>query len=608
MRFVPPEIIEEIRGKADIVEVISDYVNLKKQGKNYVGLCPFHMEDTPSFSVSPDKQIFYCFGCHKGGSVIHFIMEQENLTLPEAAAKLAEKVGVMIPENVKGSQVSAHQTEKIRLTNMHEAAADYYHQILLKSDMAEESLNYFKKRGISLEVIREFRLGFAPKSWDYLVKQLLSQGYTENEMEKAGLAAKSSRETYYDKFRNRIMFPIQDFRGKVIAFGGRGIHDELPKYLNSTETPIFSKSQNLYGLSNAAGMIRQKDEAVLMEGYMDVLTAHQFGIKNAVASLGTSLTPEQGKLLKRYSSNVLIAYDADAAGAKAAYRGLEILQKLAFRVRVLKLPEGMDPDDFLHQHGYQAWVQLAAEQALSLVEYKLQAAMEKYNVHTIEGKADVVQELLPDLAKIKSQVEKDQYIKLVASTLNISIESIYADLRQIKGIVSNKDNFSKRKHTNKEIGSIKSSDLGGKNNAQLLAEKNLTKLMIENRNIFDHVENTLGLNFSTDESITRILEFIGEIYPDFDWLPATLIERIDEENLKQYLSQLFMEDNPENINKKLLVRDYIKTINLYRLKKRMREIQEAIQSYEQQQNMTGDIMALLQELNMLQQQMQQLKE
>lgn len=317
MRFVPPEIIEEIREKTDIVEVISDYVSLKRQGKNYVGLCPFHIEDTPSFSVSPDKQIFYCFGCHKGGSIINFIMEQENLTLPEAATKLAEKAGIVIPDSSPKSRNSVDQSEKIRLTTMHEAAADYYHHLLLNAKMAEEPLNYLKKRGISLEVIKEFRLGFAPKAWDYLIKHLLAQGFQEREMEKAGLAAKSARGTYYDKFRNRIMFPIQDFKGKVIAFGGRAFHDELPKYLNSSETPIFNKSRNLYGLSNAAGMIRQKDEAVLMEGYMDVLAAHQYGIKNAVASLGTSLTPEQGKLLKRYSANVLISYDADPAGVQA---------------------------------------------------------------------------------------------------------------------------------------------------------------------------------------------------------------------------------------------------------------------------------------------------
>ncbi|MGI6678371.1 MAG: DNA primase [Dehalobacterium sp.] len=606
MRFVPPEIIEEIREKTDIVEVISDYVSLKRQGKNYVGLCPFHIEDTPSFSVSPDKQIFYCFGCHKGGSIINFIMEQENLTLPEAATKLAEKAGIVIPDSSPKSRNSVDQSEKIRLTTMHEAAADYYHHLLLNAKMAEEPLNYLKKRGISLEVIKEFRLGFAPKAWDYLIKHLLAQGFQEREMEKAGLAAKSARGTYYDKFRNRIMFPIQDFKGKVIAFGGRAFHDELPKYLNSSETPIFNKSRNLYGLSNAAGMIRQKDEAVLMEGYMDVLAAHQYGIKNAVASLGTSLTPEQGKLLKRYSANVLISYDADPAGVQATYRGLDILHNLDIRVRVMKLPQGMDPDDFLHHYDYQAWVKLAEEQSLSLVEYKLQLAMEKYNIQTIEGKAHVVRELLPDLAKIKSQVEKDQYIKLVASALNISHESIYADLRQSKRVAFNKDNFSKGKHTNNAPGFEENLALSNKHNALILAEQNLLKLMIENRKIFDYVEDTLGLNFSLDEKIIRILKYIKKIYAEFDWLPVTLIESVHEEDLKQFLSPLFMEDYSENINKSLLVRDYIKTIRYYRLKERIQEIQEAISSYEQQ-NMTEDIMAMLPELNLLQQEMQKLK-
>ncbi|MEL7568908.1 MAG: DNA primase, partial [Dehalobacterium sp.] len=417
MKFVPPEIIEEIRGKADIVDIISEYVSLKRQGKNYVGLCPFHLEDTPSFSVSPDKQIFYCFGCHKGGSVINFIMEQENLTLPEAAEKLAEKVGVDIPTNISGEQDFAKQSEKRRLVEMHELAADFYHKIIFNTRQGRAPLEYLKKRDINLDIIKEFHLGYAPQSWNSLVKYLLTKGFQEPEMEKAGLVAKSSKGTFYDKFRDRLMFPIKDFRGKVIAFGGRVLGAELPKYLNSSETPIYNKSQNLYGLNEAAGFIRQYDEAIIMEGYMDVIAAHQFGIKNAVASLGTSFTPEQGKLLKRYTSNVMIAYDADTAGAKATYRGLEILQNLDFRVRVLKLPQGLDPDEFLHKYNYQDWVQLVQNTALSLVEYKMDRAMDKYNAKSIEGKGDIVKELLPDISRVRSQVEKDQYIKLLAKTL-----------------------------------------------------------------------------------------------------------------------------------------------------------------------------------------------
>jgi len=606
MKFVPPEIIDEIRGKADIVEIISDYVSLKRQGKNYVGLCPFHLEDTPSFSVSPEKQIFYCFGCHKGGNVINFLMEQENLTFPEATQKLAEKVGVDLSTKDTSSMDYGARSLKQRMLEMHELAAEFYHKIIVGEEQGKVALNYLKKREVTWDVINSFQLGYAPRSWDNLTKYLSSKGFSEEEMEQAGLVAKSARGTFYDKFRDRLMFPIRDYRGKVIAFGGRVMGDELPKYLNSQETPIFNKSQNLYGLNLAAGFIRQFDEAVLMEGYMDVLAAHQFGIKNAVASLGTSLTPDQGKLLKRYTSNVIIAYDADTAGAKAASRGLEILQDLGFRVRVLRLPKGLDPDEFLHRYNYGAWVQLVQNKALGLVEYKLQIALGKYDVKTIQGKADVVKELLPDIAKTKSQVEKDQYIKLLAKTLDIPADSVYADLRQVKGIVEKTDNFSREKHTNNTQVSI--SSISGKNklNALALAEKNLCKLMVEDRMIFDLVEESLGLDFSEEEKIRGILHLVKHNYSDYDWLPATLVGRLDHPELKQFISQLFMEELPGNNNKELLVRDYIKTIKLYRLKKRIQEIHKVIHNHEHDL-MTGDTMQLLQEYAMLQQQVQQLK-
>ncbi|ATW27657.1 DNA primase [Candidatus Formimonas warabiya] len=605
MSFVPPEIIDEIRTKTDIVEIISEYVSLKRQGKNYVGLCPFHLEDTPSFSVSPDKQIFYCFGCHKGGSVINFIMEQENLTLPEAAEKLADKVGVVIPSGHVSEQEFTRQSQKRRLIEMHELAAHFFHQRLNNPLEGKPARDYLDKRGITRDVMGSFQLGYAPKSWDSLVKHLLQKGFTETEMEKAGLAARSSKGTFYDKFRDRLMFPIWDFRGKVIAFGGRVMGDELPKYLNSSETPIFNKSQNLYGLNIAAAWIRQQDEAVIMEGYMDVIAAHQFGIKNAVASLGTSFTTDQGKLLKRYSSNVLIAYDADTAGAKATSRGLDILQNIGFRVRVLQLPNGLDPDEFLHKYNYMAWVQLAQNKALSLLEYKLQAATAKYNIKSIEGKADVVKELLPDLAKIKSQVEKDQYVKLLARTLGISEDTIYADLRRITGNIEKTDNFNIVKHTNNTQVQVRNVFPENRRHASAIAERNLCRLMIEDRKIFDQVEHALGLDFPEEARLTEILHAVKQMSGEFDWLPATLIERLEVSPLKQFLSQLFMEDYPGD-NKDVFVRDYIKTIKLHRMKKRIQEIHNMIQSQDQQ-SMTGETMQLLQEYTMLQQQVQQLK-
>ncbi len=382
--------------------------------------------------------------------------------------------------------------------------------------------------------------------------------------------------------------------------------EELPKYLNSSETPIFNKSQNLYAINMAAGFIRQYDEAVIMEGYMDVITAHQFGIKNTVATLGTSFTADQGKLLKRYSSNVLIAYDGDAAGAKATYRGLEILQELGFRVRVLQLPKGLDPDEFLHRYNYSAWVQLVQNKGLSLMEYKLQRAISKYNIRSIYGKADVVKELLPDLIKIKSQVEKDQYIKLLTKTLEIPEEAVYADLRKTAGNLEKTDNFSTVKHTNSKQAPIRGLFEVNRRNAYHIAEKNLCRLMFEHRDVFETVEQDLGLDFPQSPNLAQILQKIKGMYAEYNWQPVTLIEGIEELDLKQFLSNLFMEDCPGGSNRDVLVQDYIKTIKLHRLKKRIQEIQKTIQKYERQ-NIIGDTMQLLQEYNQLQHQVQQLK-
>ena len=541
-RFVPPEIIDEIRSKADIVEIISEYVTLKRQGKNYVGLCPFHLEDTPSFSVSPDRQIFYCFGCQKGGNIVNFVMEQDNLTLPEAAEKLAAKVGVTIPETDGDHLDMVRQSQLRRLGEMHEIAADFFQANLAHPQIGKDAQDYLDNRQITREMVNDFQLGFVSDAWDGLKQHLLAKGFDEGEMEKAGLVVQSQKGTFYDRFRNRLMFPIRDYRGKVIAFGGRVMGSELPKYLNSPETAIFNKSQNLYGIQLAAGAIRQNDEAVIMEGYMDVIAARQFGIKNAVASLGTAFTPDQGRLLKRYSANVLISYDADTAGAKATSRGLEILHHLGFRVRVISLPNGKDPDEFLHRYNSAAWHQLVQNKAQSYLEYKLQIAGSKYNLGTIEGKADLVKEILPDIAKIKSQVEKDQYIKLMGRMLDIPEASIYADLRRLPGHGLAAEMFSGGQQWQHPPLPRSSASPPGHQDGLQVAQRNLCRLMIEDRQVFDRVERAIGLDFAETAFLREILSLVKGIYGEFDWLPATLIGRIDSPELKRYMAEFFMDD------------------------------------------------------------------
>jgi DNA primase len=596
VKFIPPEIIDEIRIRSDIIEIVSEYVRLKKQGKNYVGLCPFHLEDTPSFTVSPDKQIFYCFGCQKGGNVINFIMEQENLTFPEAAELLAGKSGIVIPVSGNSMHELAKQSQKQMLIEMHEISAEFFHANLMGKN-GITAREYLDQRQIRRDIIHDFQLGYAPDSWDSLKNHLGKKGFSQQDMETGGLIVQSSKGSYYDKFRNRLIFPIRDYRGKVIAFGGRTLGDELPKYLNTAETPIFHKSRILYGLNYSAGYIRQYDEAIIMEGYMDVISAWQFGINNAVASLGTSLTQDQGKLLKRYSPNVLIAYDADTAGVKATYRGLEILQNLGLRVRVIELPNNLDPDEFLRKYNNSGWNHLVKNKALSLFEYKLKRSLSRYDLKTIEGKADVVQDLLPDISRIKSQVEKDEYIQLLSKTLEITPNAIYSDLGRINRGFAKTDNFTGDKHTN--CGSIKI----GK--AYMLAEINLFKLMIEDKSVFSKVEQVLGLDFSEDSRVNDVLHLIKNECKGYNWIPATLIGLLENIDLKQFVSEILMQDFPEGNNNKI-VEDCIKAIRLNRLKKRISEIKVKI-DHCGKQNITGEMMHLLQEYAKLQQQIQQLK-
>jgi len=604
-RFVPPEVLDEIRSKADIVEIISEYVSLRRQGKNYVGLCPFHLEDTPSFSVSPDKQIFYCFGCQKGGNIINFIMEQDNLTLPEAAGKLAEKVGVAIPETDRDPEDAARHSLLRRLGEMQEQAADFFQGNLLDPRIGREARAYLERRQVTRNMIVDFQLGFAQDGWDSLKQHLAGRGYSEPEMEKAGLAVLSQKGTYYDRFRNRLMFPILDYRGKVVGFGGRVMGSELPKYLNSPETPIFSKSQNLYGIHLAASSIRQADEAVIMEGYMDVIAARQYGINNAVATLGTALTSDQGRLLKRYSANVLISYDADTAGVKAASRGLEVLHQQGMRVRVISLPNGKDPDEFLHRYNLSAWQQLVQNKALSYLEHKIQAAAANYNLTTIEGKADLVAAVLPDIAKIRSQVEKDQYVTRLARMLEIPENTIYADLRRLPGQGIAGEIFSKKQRWQSPRESGGERQAAGKKDAMELAQYNLCRLMIENRQIFDQVEKAIGLDFPEESRLAEMLLLVRENYGDFDWVPATLINRTDRPELKQFMAEFFIADVPCE-SKDQLVRDYLRLIKMRQLQKRIQEIQAQL-NIEGAGQVNKDIKMLLKEFSELQQQVQELK-
>ncbi len=411
-QMIEQSVIDLVLESTDIVALIGDYVRLQKKGRNYVGKCPFHQESQPSFTVSPDKRIFYCFGCHVGGNAFRFLMLYDNLSFMQALYRLAERAGIRLDrqENRENSQDS-------KLFEVNAWAAGFYHQILIQSSKAQTARHYLQQRGLDTEIIERFQLGFAPDGWGNLLK---TRQFVPELLLAAGLISQSSKGHFYDRFRNRIMFPVKNSSGKVVGFGGRILADGEPKYLNTPETVCFIKNRLLFGLDLAKDSIRRQNQAVLMEGYMDVVTAHQFGVTNAVASLGTSFTLGQARLLSRYTSRVLLAFDSDTAGQVAAFKGLDLLQAADLESGVITVPEGKDPDEFLRKFGLEAWNNLKPD---LLLEYKLKVYF-KQKLDRLE----ILEKILPNLAALGGGAKLEESLKLVASRLSLTGQAVQEEL------------------------------------------------------------------------------------------------------------------------------------------------------------------------------------
>ncbi|SMB93035.1 DNA primase [Thermanaeromonas toyohensis ToBE] len=423
-------LIEEIKTRVDIIDLISEYVPLKRRGQNYVGLCPFHTEKTPSFTVSPSKQLFYCFGCGVGGDAFTFLMKREGLNFSEALTRLAERVGINLEEG-EGAGIFKLRREKERLYQIGALAARFYHLILLRHPTAAQAREYLQRRRVSLEAVRKFELGYAPDSPRALVDYLKRHGFHPREIALAGLAASRAPEGSFDRFRRRLMFPVKDPAGKVIGFGGRALDNSEPKYLNTPETPLFRKGHHLYGLHLAVAGIRRRGKAVVVEGYLDAISAWQHGVDNVVATLGTALTIEQARALKRYTEEVIIAYDADAAGRAAALRVLGVLADMGLRVRVLLLPEGKDPDEFLQRQGGQAFQKLVEEAPPWLV-YIIEQVAQSYNLADPSECVKAIQKIIPYLAKIEDAVERDNYVRILSRRTGQLETAIYEELHKFR--------------------------------------------------------------------------------------------------------------------------------------------------------------------------------
>jgi DNA primase len=437
--------IDEIKAKIDIVDLISEYVQLRPAGKNFKALCPFHQEKVPSFYVSPERQIWHCFGqCNDGGDIFKFIMKMENVEFPEALRILAKRAGVELKTD------DYHLTsQRTRLLDILQVAAKFYHKILLESSLAAKARAYLKKRQLQDKTIKEFQLGFAPDRRDELLKFLTKRGFKEQEIELAGLIIKTTQSPsgqvfgllYYDRFRNRIVFPLTDVYGNIVGFTGRIMptmsavgpeaeNKEVPKYVNTPETPVYNKSRLLYGLDKAKEAIKKEGFAILVEGNMDVITAHQSGTKNVVASSGTSLTIEQVKLLKRYTNNLILAFDVDLAGQAATQRGIDIALAQEMNIKILHLPQGKDPDECIRENP-KDWF-LAIRKAQPIMEYYFQLAFQGRDKDNLEDKKAITNLLLPQLAKFGNLIERDHWLKILSEKLDVAETVLRESLAKIK--------------------------------------------------------------------------------------------------------------------------------------------------------------------------------
>jgi len=475
---------EKIKERLDIVEVVSDYITLKKTGKNYQGLCPFHQENTPSFTVNPDNQFYYCFGCGKGGDLFNFVMEIENITFYESLKLLAKRANIDLPK--KKGYSKKHNKKREQIFEIHNLAAKFFNYLLLNKQVANSAFKYLKNRGYSEKDIERFHIGYAPDKWHSLYNFLKKREYNDQILVDSGLIGNKNN-NYYDKFRNRIMFPIFNSYGEVIAFGGRRLDDSdksSPKYYNSPETLIFHKSKNLYGINWAKKGFREKNSAVIMEGYTDVITAHKYGINNAVASLGTALAREQADLLKRYVDRVYISFDPDFAGEKATIRGLDILKDANLEVKVIQLPENTDPDDFIKENDIEEYISLM-NKANNLIEFKINRIIDNRDEYNVDERINRSKKVLEVLSQIKDPIERDVYLNKAADILNIDKNAMKQALisynQKNKQENSNKNRI-KEKGSKKELENLNYIDL-------------FFKTLIDNPNRINYVKEEITPNY-----------------------------------------------------------------------------------------------------------------
>ncbi len=556
---IPEQFVDELVSRTDIVDLVGSYVRLNKKGNNYWGLCPFHSEKTASFSVSPDKQIYYCFGCHKGGGAINFVMETENLSFVDAVRNLAQRAGLQVPES---DYDKGRKEKRERLLEMNKEAARYFHSQLYGPQGAQ-ALDYLRRRGLSQATLTNFGLGFAPDSWDGLLTALAQKGYDKKLVLEGGLAVSNDKGRIYDRFRNRVIFPIIDVRGSVIGFGGRVMDDSKPKYLNSPEGPVYNKSRNLFALN-----IAKKSKAgriILTEGYMDTIALHQAGFDCAVASLGTALTADHAQLLARYTKEAVIAYDGDGAGVAAAQRAIPLLEKAGLKVKVLQMRGAKDPDEFIKSYGRDAFAKLLDE-STNHIEYRLEKIKSKYDLKDDAQRIEFLHEATGLVASLSSAVEREVYGGRAAQAAGISADAMAQEVKKELRRRIYKEKKKQERHDLAPAANLQPNQRGLRydNIRSAAAEEGVLRLVLLEPALLEQVQGLTGAEFSAP-LLGKVFDLLRDRHADGRGVHlGGLANTLTAEEMS-HLARVT--DRPENLgHAQQALKDYIAIIRMERLK------------------------------------------
>ncbi|MCR8631413.1 DNA primase [Paenibacillus radicis (ex Xue et al. 2023)] len=563
---IPEEIIEAVLKHHDIVDVVGRYVHLSKQGHYMKGLCPFHSEKSPSFTVTPEKQIYHCFGCGAGGGVIQFIMAMEGYSFAEAISQMAQEANLDIGIDPAADSRSQQNPDKTKLYEAYELTGKLYQYILKNTEQGKQAMQYLRSRGLNDKLIETFGIGYAPAPWDTLTQLLERRQFPLPLMERGGLlSVRQDGQGYFDKFRDRIIFPIHDWKGRLIAFGGRAMGDAQPKYLNSPESMLFHKSRSLYNIHLARPQIRKKQQIVLFEGYMDVIKAWETGVINGVATMGTALTEEHAEVIRKQADQVIVAYDGDSAGQNAAYKSIPILEKAGCLVKIALLPNSQDPDEYITTNGSERFVRDVIEAAVPSIKYKLIHFRKNFKLQEDGDKLRYIQQALKVIADIPSPVEREHYVRELSTEFRLTFEAALQDLNEIR-LQSEKNNkFGDNK--DKAWNNVMNDGRPRERAPSLLkayhnAERQLLAIMMFDRDTTKYVERQLGDQFNVDAHAALAAYLYAYFAQGYEPNASSFIAMLQEKELEGLASSIAMMGNSHGVNGQV-IDDYIREIKKY---------------------------------------------